>query len=270
MLKDSDRGLSITEYPEIHTWLRQANRFLAALLVYILFGFNSASAADKTFIVTTEEWPPFVSSELPGNGWAMEVARAVLEPQGYEVTLELVPWARAVRCAKSGRCDGLYLSYYVEARTEWAVFSDPIGELRTGFFKLTDRDISFETLEDLRPYTIGITRGAAVSDAFDSADYLRKDPVPHDSVNIKKLLKGRIDLVVAAEPVLKHLIRTTLPEEQQDRFEFMSPHLSVQSLHMAISRNSPDYEQKLRDFNEGLARIRADGSYDAIRKKHGY
>lgn len=228
------------------------------------------AAADDSFVVTTEEWPPFVSSEMPRNGWAMEVARAALEPQGYDVTLELVPWARAMRCAKSGRCDGLYLSYYVEERTEWAAFSDPIGELRTGLFKLRERDIAFETLEDLRPYTIGITRGAAVSEEFDSADYLRKAPVAHDSVNLKKLLRGRVDLVVAAEPVLKHLIRTTLPEAQHDAFKFMSPHLSVQTLHMAISKNSPGYERKLRDFNEGLARIRADGTYDAIRDAHGY
>lgn len=200
----------------------------------------------------------------------MEVARAALEPQGYDVELELVPWARAVRCAKSGRCDGLYLSYHVEARTEWAAFSDPIGELRTGLFKLKSSDISFETLEDLRPYRIGITRGAAVSDEFDSADFLQKDPVPHDSANIKKLLRGRVDMVVAAEPVLKHLIRTTLPEAEHDKFEFMSPHLSVQTLHMAISKNSPDYDAKLRDFNEGLARIKADGTYEAIRRKHGY
>lgn len=39
---------------------------------------------------------------------------------------------------------------------------------------------------------------------------------------------------------------------------------------MTISRNSSDYERKLRDFNEGLARIKADGTCDAIRSAHGY
>ena len=261
---------SLTRRISTDLWRPRAWRTYAVVIILCLFNLNLAVAAEKSFIVTTEEWPPFVSSELPNNGWAMEVAKAALEPQGYEVTLDLLPWARAVRCAKSGECDGLYLSYYVEERTEWAAFSDPIGELRTGLFKLRSSDIAFETLDDLRSYTIGITRGAAVSEEFDSADYLRKAPVEHDSVNIKKLLRGRVAMVVAAEPVLKHLIRTTLPEEEHERFEFMSPHLSVQTLHMAISKSSSDYERKLRDFNEGLARIKADGTYDAIRSAHGY
>jgi len=249
---------------------RFPNLFLIIALSGFIVSFNPALAAERSFVVTTEEWPPFVSSDLRGNGWAMEVARAALEAQGYEVELRLVPWARAMRCARSGKCDGLYLSYYVEERTEWAAFSDPIGELKTGLFKLKDRNFSFDTLDDLRPYRIGITRGAAVSDAFDKADFLNKAEVPNDTMNVKKLLLGRVDMVVGAEPVIRYLIRTALPEEDQDKFEFMSPHLSAQALHMAISKNSPDYEQKLRDFNEGLAQIKADGTYDEIRSSHGY
>lgn len=200
----------------------------------------------------------------------MEVARAALEPKGYKVSLELVPWARAVHCAKVGRCDGLYLSYYVEERKQWFVFSDPIGELRTGFFKLKSHDISFKTLDDLRPYRIGMTRGAAVSEEFDKADFLEKNPVPHHTTNVKKLLRGRLDLVVAAKPVFEYLIRTTLPEDEYNRIEFLEPSLSSQTLHMAISKKSANYEQKLKDFNDGLARIKADGTYDRIRRSHGY
>lgn len=265
-----------TVFPIIPTGAKFSTTFqcvtyvLSALLIAFLFVQHSAIASNKTFIVTTEEWPPFISGKLSNNGWTMEVARAALEPEGYDVSLQLVPWARALKCSKSGKCDGLYLSYYVEERTQWYVFSDPVAKLETGLFKLKSSDISFDTLDDLRPYTIGMTRGAAVSDEFDRADFLKKVPVPHHTTNITKLLKGRLDLVVAAKPVFEYLIRSTLPEDQHDKFEFIEPHLSVQNLHMAISKNSPDYQQKLQDFNEGLRRIRADGTYDAIRRSHGY
>lgn len=240
------------------------------LLISALSWANSAGAADKSFIITTEEYAPFIGAELRDNGWTMAVARAILEPQGYSVSLELVPWARAVQCSKSGKCDGLYLAYYTQERTQWYLFSDPIGEVRTGIYKLKSRDISFTTLEDLRPYTIGMTRGAAISPEFDTADYLHKDEVEHDSVNVKKLLKGRIDLVAAPEPVFQNLIVTTLPPDQHDKFEFMTPYLSVQRLHMAISKNSPDYQQKLEDFNRGLKAIMADGTYDQILRSYGF
>jgi len=200
----------------------------------------------------------------------MEVARAALEPWGYDVTLQLLPWARALRCSESGKCDGLYLSYYVAAHEKSYVFSDPVAELETGFFKLKDRDISYKTLDDLRPYSIGMTRGASVSKEFDAADFLNKDPVPDDTVDIKKLLRGRVDLIVAAKPVLEYLLKSTLPEDEQNKIEFVEPPLSVQNLHIAISKNSPDYQQKLHDFNEGLKKIKADGTYEAIRHSSGY
>lgn len=229
-----------------------------------------ASTTQKSFVITTEEYPPFIGSRLRDNGWTMAVARAILEPQGYAVSLELVPWARAVKCSKSGQCDGLYLAFYTQERTQWYVFSDPIGEVRTGFFKLKSRDISFTTLDDLRDYQIGLTRNAAVSPEFDSADYLHKQEVDNDSVNVVKLLKGRVDLVAVPELVFRNLIVTTLPPEDHGKFEFMTPYLSVQKLHMAISKKSPDYERKLRDFNRGLERIKSDGTYDKILQSYGF
>jgi len=230
----------------VATTIRWAKYILSALFLSFVFAQHSAFASDKSFIVTTEEWPPFVSSDLPNNGWAMEVAKEALERKGYDVSLELVPWARALHCSESGKCDGLYLSYYVEERTKSYVFSDPVAVLETGLFKLKDRDISFGTLDDLRPYKIGMTRGAAVSDEFDKADFLKKDPVPHHSVNIKKLLRGRVDLVVAAKPVFEYLIRSTLPEDQQDQIEFIGPPLSEQNLHLAISKNSTTIKKSWR------------------------
>ena len=94
----------------VNLGFRPANQLFAIALLGSILSYGSTAAAENSFIITTEEWPPFISSELPENGWAMEVARAALEPQGYDVTLQLVPWARAVRCVESGACDGLYLS----------------------------------------------------------------------------------------------------------------------------------------------------------------
>ncbi len=68
-----------------------------------------------------------------------------------------------------------------------------IRDRLTFLLDLYHRD--FFTLEDLRPYKIGMTRGAAISPEFDSANYLHKEKVKHDSLNVKKLLKGRVDLV---------------------------------------------------------------------------
>jgi len=199
----------------------------------------------KLFCVTTEEFPPFIGSQLKGNGWTMEIVRAVLEPQGYHVTLTLVPWARAVETSKDGDYDGLYLAYYTEERAQWYVYSEPVGEVKTGFFKLKTTDISFTTLEDLRPYRIGMTRGVAISPEFDQATDLCKEDVKDDILNIRKLLGGRVELVAAPELVFKELLLTRFSPEKSNQVEFMEPYLSIQKLYMAISKNAPNCQQKL-------------------------
>ena len=73
-----------------------------------------------------------------------------------------------------------------------------------------------------------MTRGVAISTEFDSANYLRKEEVEHDSLNVKKLLKGRVELVATPELVFRDLITNTLPSEQHDAFEFITPPLAVQ------------------------------------------
>lgn len=242
--------------------------FIFFLIIMASYCTNGV-AAEKTFTITTERFVPFIGEEFKNYGWTMEVARAALEPQGYKVTLVLLPWARALKKAQTGEYDGLYLSYYVKEREPWFVFSKPIGETRTGFYKLKERNISYTTLQDLKPYTIGVTRGAAVSPDFDNADYLAKEFITSDEQILKMLLKGRIDLFAGSEQVGQYIIHAKLPPETHDKFEFMEPPLTVQKLHMAISKKATDYNQKLEDFNKGLDRIISDGTYDRILERHG-
>ena len=93
--------------------------------------------------------------------------------------------------------------------------------------------------------------------------------IPSDEQILKMMLKGRLDLFAGSEQVGKYLISTKLPPEDHSKFEFIEPPLTVQLLHMAISKKAPDYKRKLEDFNRGLDRILADGTYDRILESHG-
>src|SRR5436309_1225987 len=53
-----------------------------------------------------------------------------------------------------------------------------------------------KALEGLKGLKFGITRGFAVAKEFDNAAFLRKEEVPSDELDLKKLESKRIDLVV--------------------------------------------------------------------------
>lgn len=226
-------------------------------------------AAGKTFTITTENYPPYVDDRLSHQGWAMALARAILEPQGYEVILNLRPWARAMYESRTGQHDALYLAFRNKEREAWYVFSEPIAQMKTGLFKLKERPIGYATLQDLRPYLIGLTRGAAVSSEFDQAEYLRKEASDNDVQGLKKLLRGRIDLFAGNQTVLQFLIDTEIDPLSRERLEFIQPPLAIQGLHMAVSRQTADYQRKLDDFNRGLRRVMSDGTYQKILRDYG-
>ncbi|QPG57682.2 transporter substrate-binding domain-containing protein [Shewanella eurypsychrophilus] len=244
-------------------------KILVFLFVILLFdGVNEVAAADKTFKITTEQFAPFIGQQLKNDGWLMDIARAALEPQGYQVVLHYRPWARAMLESKEGQHDGLYLAYYTKEREQWYVYSDPVGTVKTVFYKMKEKDIFYENLQDLKNFNIGLTRGVAISPDFDKADFLRKHSTSSDIQGLKQLLLGRIDLYVGSKLICMHLINNEINTEDRNKFEFIEPALAVHKMHMAISKKAPDYMQKLADFNRGLKQIKSDGTYEKIKQNH--
>ncbi|MEH6347127.1 MAG: transporter substrate-binding domain-containing protein [Bermanella sp.] len=239
-------------------------------LFTLLLSAMPTQAEVKTFSLITGDWYPYIGNKLKNQGWTMEVAKAALESQGYIVTLRLVPWQRAIAESKQGAADALFLSYYVKEREQWYVFSDSMGQARTGFFALKSRHIKFQTLQGLKSLTVGLTRGAAVSPEFDIASFLKKEETADDLGSLRKLLKGRIDLYAGPELVAKHLMKMELMADQRGRIEFLEPPLANHDLYAAISKKADNYLQKLADFNLGLKTIKDNGQYNKILKSHGF
>jgi polar amino acid transport system substrate-binding protein len=51
--------------------------------------------------------------------------------------------------------------------------------------------------------------------------------------------------------------------------EFVHNSLSENSLHILVSLKNPDHEKIVADFDNAIAAMKADGSYDKLFKLHG-
>ncbi len=104
---------------------------------------------------------------------------------------------------------------------------------------------------------------------FDSADFLTKDESPSDLVNIKKLLAGRIDLMICDKFVGMNLLQNNLPDKV-DKITFMDPPLEVKDLFVCISKKTNNPEKIHEAFNKGLAEMNQDGTVQKILKEYGF
>jgi len=219
--------------------------------------------------LATLHWEPYVGRDLKNYGFTSEIVTEAFRRVGYEVTVTFMPWARVIQEVKRKKYDAAYPAYYSDERARVFALSRPFAQGPLVFYKRKAAKISFKTLQDLKPYRIGVVRGYVNSPAFDAADYLKKEFTNSDESNLRKLLKGRIDLVVIDKYTAEHLIKRAIPEGL-NQLESLEPYLQVKQLYLAVSRRVSGYQQMLEAFNYGLRQITEDGSIKKIMKKHGF
>lgn len=245
-----------------------ATECVNALWRMILSGVSTLLAwACLSSVALAAETVHFVTDPEKNGGYLIEITRAAFERVGYKVEIEFVPWARALNSVISGTSEALLGVYYNDARAEKMLYTDSIGTSDLVFFKLKGADIAFTSLDALKTQRIGTIQGAYYTPEFDQAAFLKKDPVSDYRLNIRKLLAGRVSLIVEKRAVVLNALATEFPESK-DKIEALEPPLTTARFFNAFARNYPHAEQKVADFNRGLKLIAADGALKAIMDRH--
>ncbi|GAK49957.1 ABC-type sugar transport system, periplasmic component [Candidatus Moduliflexus flocculans] len=233
--------------------------------------------AEQIVSFATSEREPYIGVNLPDHGYVCELVTEAFQRAGYRVNITFYPWARAVRNVQKGTQDGLLPVYYDDALTGEFAFSDPFPGGKIGLLKRKSTPAEYvvppdthqtEALRYLQSYVFGVVRGSVNTPEFDAADFLKKDMVTTDMQNVLKLFKGRVDFVVIDKYTAADLMVNKLPHTI-GQLEFMNPPLAEKSFHIAFSKNSPGYQQRLADFNRGLREMIADQKVEKILYKHG-
>lgn len=239
----------------------------AVLAIVAVLSMPAAHARQIT--MCTLNWEPFYGAELPRNGFFTELVREAFERGGHTVNVEFMPWARAMLEVEQGDREVLLGAYYSDERAQTYHASDSIYTAEVGLVAHRRVGIeSFASLRDLTGYTIGYGRGFTVTEEFDNADYLDKEPAKDLAQNVKKLYAGRIDMIAGSFANIRYAAQQQ--EVNMDELVFLQPALVENSLHIMISRAAPDGEQLLADFHRGLREIREDGTYERILRDMGY
>ena len=242
---------------------------LSVFLLIPLFSFfgGHAVSAKKTVSLATTEWKPYVSENIKNYGFASEIITEVFKRVGYEVRYAFMPPKRVMMQVEAGEYDAGYPAYYSNDRASRFYYSDPFAEGALGFYKRKDTEIRYETLRDLAPFKIGVCLGFAYPSEFAAADYLKKEVARNEVLNLRKLIRMRIDLFITDRAAAQTAINSSIPEGK-DILEFMEPPLETRKLHLIFGKRK-DNQQKLKDFNTGLQMIIQDGTLERILKKHG-
>ncbi|OOE85810.1 amino acid ABC transporter substrate-binding protein [Salinivibrio siamensis] len=225
------------------------------------------SAMARTLTAAQDPWPPFVTTDPNRPGISVELVKAAMATQGYEVEFKNMPWARALDAVSKGNIDLLPATWHTEARTEFLRYSNPYMSNQLTFIKRADDVFQFSSLNDLQGKVVGIVRDYGYGDAFLEATHFDKPAANNLATNLKKLLADRIDLTLEDKVVAQSVMQEEGLDSNQ--FAFTDQALSTNPLHITSGKANPDSQMFINAYNKGLNTIKADGTFEKILKKYG-
>ncbi|SMG67107.1 [similarity to] ABC-type amino acid transporter, periplasmic binding protein [methanotrophic bacterial endosymbiont of Bathymodiolus sp.] len=129
--------------------------------------------------------------------------------------------------------------------------------------------IEYRGLADLQGLVIGVVRDYAYDEAFNRSRGLIKIPANFSVQNLQKLNNGTIDLTLGDERAINYTLEKFLPTHINS-FAFVQPALTFKKLYLAVSRSNKNAQTIINDFNQAIAEMQQDGSYDQIVSHYKY
>lgn len=246
--------------------------FMLMFLIFFLCS-TSANAAHETarpkIVLASSDWAPYYAEKLSGGGAAVQIVRSAFERAGYDLEIKWLPWARAIKEAEDGGFDGVLGVWYTAERAQLFTYSKPFFKNEIVFFKRRNEPINYHSLRDIRQYRIGVTRNSGPHEWL-KTDYSKNiDLVGNASLNIKKLMAKRFDLMADEKLGIQYILNNEFPE-WKNALESLVPPLQVNELHIMISKTNINHQKIINDFNKGLRAIQTDGTFRNILIKCGF
>ena len=225
-----------------------------------------SASAEETITIATLEYFPWTGKDLRFNGFINHVITEAFQRRGYAVKFTYLPWKRGLTETKNGKYAALSYVYLSKDREKEFYLSGPISVEKIVLFYLKSNPIrDWKTLDDLKNYKFGATRGYTYTKEFwDAAESkrLNVDLTNSDLQNLKKLLAGRIDIFPSGLVNGYSILQKEFVESTSNLLSFHPKPLSKTTGHLAFTRSRKNSENFLRIFNQGLAELKKEGLYN--------
>ncbi|MDH0863023.1 transporter substrate-binding domain-containing protein [Mitsuaria sp. GD03876] len=217
----------------------------------------------------TENLPPlnYADNGVP-RGFATELLQAMAAEAGQRLRVEVLPWQRSVQ-ESARQADSVLFSLTRtperEAQFRWI---GPISPRRILVYRLSHRtEVRPASLKQLNGWRLGVSRDSASAKQL-LAEGLRPETDLElgldDATNLRKLLAGRMDLIVLLDwAAAWHLREMKLP------YEALTPVLPLDVDKSYWFGMPADGDPALaRRLQAALDRIRRDGRYERLRQQY--
>lgn len=237
---------------------------------------TNAVSSNCSLTMGFQAWEPYqyVSVGDEVSGLDVEIAEAVVEQMGCDLKAEQGTWRELLSKLRRGEVDFVLGASKTEARHEYARFSDPYRQEQFVLFVRQNEMDSF-TADSVTEFIqagnkLGVVNeyyyGEELREALHQgeADGLVQGAIISE-LNIARLLDGEIDAFLEDTLVAASILRRKGLEDDIERHDIELP---ASDVYVMFSQKSVP-EGYVAAFNEALATVQSNGTYDNIRERYG-
>lgn len=254
-----------TKQPKCSGWAMQGIWLMMVLWLLI----RPQTALSQEIRIGVDEWPPFASEtlQLPQRGLSVEILTKVFQTAGYTPKIEILTWPRVIKGLEEGTLDVIGNLWFTDPIAQWVIYSKPYHHSNLKFIGSSKKSITFQTLQDLTPYTIGIGMGYTTNTEFDTAKDLKKVEIPLSSDGMKMIRLGRLDLVLDSEEVFLYLLSHDFRANAAD-FQIVENALIPSPIYVGAAKKNPNGQKLIQDFNATFETLTQQGVIQEIVDRH--
>ena len=241
------------------------SKLILPLAFLLLFSYRAET--QETVTVSTGEWAPYTTEEDEFHGVALHIVSAAFQAVGLQVEYQWYPWARAMHEAEVSNTDFSGIWFYNEDRASKFDYTDPVISSVNVFFKRKDNDFDWTDYDSFpKDKLVGRTISYSYGEEFDEAvktGRVNVDDARNDTLNFRKLIRGRIDAFAVTDLVGYALLK----KEFRFEMELLDTHpmpISEAPLHLISAKGNRRSESLIPRFNRGMEMLRESGDLDRI------
>ena len=235
----------------------------AAMVTGLTAGAVMADEGKVYKVAIDQAFPPFSILQDDGSyiGIDLDIIQAIADAEGFEVEIQPMDFSGIIPALVSGTVDaGMGCMTITEERKESVDFSDPYYE--DGQALIVAEDSTIETFEDLKNCTLAVKEGTmgAMWGEDNAEKYGYEFSTFPDSTSMALAVKnGQADAMIDDYPVLNYEIKIGEMEGLKIVVDTVGELGGI-----GISVKKGENQELLEMINEGLAKIKEDGTYDEI------
>ncbi|WP_137937429.1 transporter substrate-binding domain-containing protein [Chitinivorax sp. B] len=177
--------------------------FCAIMLILLAYPARADISMQDVRIYTAND-PPYVvvdkQGQLIGGTTVDKMLQVLEELQLSPDIIQSVPWSRALKEARNNPGVMIFPMAKTVERLKYFDFTFKIIDSYVYFYKLKHReDIQLNQLEDARKYSICVVSNDYRQEYLEAEGFTRLDFATDSTLNVKKFIHGRCDLIISTE-----------------------------------------------------------------------